>query len=587
MISARRDRRNRRGLPIRLAALVALVAAISGAVALAQSSTPSPELISAAADGSAGNGPSLFPWASEDGRLVVFRSEATNIVADDTDTERDIYIRDRQTGNVALVSRASGAAGVKGNRASFNPRITPDGRFVVFRTNSSNLVPEDTDQLEDIYVRDLQANLTFLVSRASTAIGAKANGGSFNPSISDDGRFVAFRSEATNLAVEDTDPVPDIFVRDLQTNVTSLVSRASGAGVKGSAASEFPVISGNGTRIAFRSESPNLAPEDTDTIEDIFLRDLNSGETVLISRAAGAGAKGNARSTFFVISADGNIVAFDSQSTNLHPDDPDDGAADADVFVRDISTGALDLISRASGSAGAKASSGSSEPAVSADGRYVAFQSAATNLDFDDPDSTLDVYVRDRKTFSTEALSPAIVSPYNRSFEAQIAPDGSLVAFQGDAGTAGSGASVPPSDVFAVEVPKLDKCLGKRPTMVASAGAVTKGTATDDVIVGGPGEELIKAGKGKDLVCSGEGNDTVNSGGSKDEVQSGGGDDEVDGAAGSDRIVGGGGADRLDGGSGSDDLSGGGDKDFLDGSSGKDVCDGGGGKDKLKRCESP
>jgi TolB protein len=208
--------RKRRGGTFAAASAVALVATL-GTIAGAASKPP--ELISRApGDGPAGNGASAFPWVSGDGRLVAFRSEATNLVADDTDTERDIFVRDRRSGQVVLASRASGANGVKGNRASFNPRMSPDGRYVVFRSNANNLVPEDTDQLEDIYVRDLQANETILVSRAPGAVGPKGNGGSFNPSISADGRRVAFRSEATNLSPEDTDAVPDIYVRDLTTN---------------------------------------------------------------------------------------------------------------------------------------------------------------------------------------------------------------------------------------------------------------------------------------------------------------------------------------------------------------------------------
>lgn len=547
-----------------LAASAALVLSVAGGAAAAP--TPPPELISrASGDGPVGNGPSLFPSVSADGRYVAFRSEATNLTPDDPDSERDVFVRDRQSGQVTLVSRASGASGVKGNRASFNPRISADGRYVVFRSNANNLVPEDTDDLEDVYVRDLQENQTILVSRASTPVGPKGNGGSFNASISADGSRVAFRSEATNLSPEDSDPVPDIYVRDLRSNETILVSRASGStGAKGTGTSEFPVISGNGNRVAFRSESPNLSPDDTDTTEDIFLRDLSSSETVLVSRAAGTGPKGNARSTFVSLSADGNTVAFDSQSSNLHPDDT---TPDADVFARDMATGALELVSRASGATGAKGVPGSSEPSVSGDGRLIAFQSAASNLDPDDTDGTLDVYVRDMRTFSTEALSPALVNPYNRSFEAQIAAGGSLVAFQADAGTAGSGASVPPSDVFASRVPRPAKCLGKRATAMAAAGTLTRGTTARDVIVGGDLAEQIKTGRGRDLVCSGAGDDELLTGGDKDKVKAGGG------------------ADRVNAGGGDDKISGNGGKDLLDGAGGVDKCTGGGGKDKLKRCE--
>jgi len=563
--------RTRAGI-VAAATTAAVVAVISGVATAANIGAP--QLISAAPDGSAGNGPSLFPSVSADGRYVAFRSEATNITADDPDSIRDIYVRDLQTGVVTLVSRASGGAGTKGNRDSYNPRISANGRYVVFRSNATNLVPEDTDTLEDIFVRDLQTNETILVSRGPSAAGLKGNAGSFNASISADGRRIAFRSEATNLSPDDTDAVPDIYVRDLNSNDTILVSRASGpTGAKGTGFSEFPIISGDGRRVAFRSESPNLIADDTDTIEDIYVRDLQTSETFLVSRAAGAGAKGNARSTFVSISNDGNLVAFDSQSSNLHPEDT---LPDADVFLRDMVTGEVELISRAPGEFGAKAIPGSSEPSISADGRYVAFQSAATNLDPDDVDSTLDVYLRDRETYSTEALSPALENPYNRSFEAQMAPGGSLIAYQADAGTAGSGASVPPSDVWASVKPKLGKCLGKRVTLVAAADTLTKGTTGNDVILGSDAVEEIKGGKGNDRICAGAGDDVIKGSAGKDKVKGGGG---------ADLVKGNGDPDKLEGNGGKDDLHGGGDDDKLNGGSNKDRCDGAGGDDKLEGCE--
>jgi Tol biopolymer transport system component len=571
----------RRAATLAAASAVAVVAIVGGVSAGA----PSPELISRApGQGPAGNGPSLFPSVSADGRLVAFRSEATNLVPDDTDTERDIFVRDRQSGQVTLVSRASGATGVKGNRASFNPRISADGRFVAFRSNANNLVPEDTDELEDIYVRDLQTNQTILVSRASTAVGPKGNGGSFNPSISADGRRVAFRSEATNLSPEDPDAIPDIYVRDLQSNETILVSRASGpTGAKGAGISEFPMISGDGSRVAFRSESPNLHPDDPDVIEDIFLRDLNAGTTELISRAAGAGPKGNARSTFVSLSANGNTVAFDSLSTNLHPDDVDPAA---DVFARDVSSGALELISRADGAVGAKGDRGSAEPAVSTDGSVIAFHSVATNLDPADPDLELDVFVRDLRTFNTSVLSTAIPNPpYGRSFEPQISGNGKLVAFHSDAGTAGSGNSVPPSDVFAAQVPKAPKCLGKRATALAAAGTLTRGTTGPDVIVGGALAEQVKVGKGRDRVCSGDGEDELVTGGGNDKAKAGGGADLVRSGGGKDNVKAGGAKDRVKAAGGDDKVFGNGARDRLDGGGGDDKCNGGGGRDRLKRCE--
>jgi Tol biopolymer transport system component len=568
----------------------------------APAAAPPPELISRAPGGGPpGNAPSAFPSVSADGRLVAFRSQATNLHPDDTDIQHDIFVRDRQTGQVELVSRASGPSGAKGTVASFNPRISADGRFVAFRSNS-NLVPEDDDRVEDVYVRDLQTDQTILVSRASGHPGEKGNGGSFNPSISADGRRVAFRSASTNLHPEDGDPIFDIYVRDLQTAETILVSRAAGgAGAKGAGASEFPVISGDGNRVAFRSAAPNLHPDDLDTVEDIFLRDLGSGETILVSRAAGGGPKGNARSTFASIDADGTRVAFDSLATNLHPEDTD---GRADVFLHDLAASQLELVSRADGAAGAKGSSGSAEPSISADGRHVAFHSVATNLDPGDPDSVLDAYVRDLETFDTTLLSGAVTGEADgRSYEPMISAQGNLVGFHSEADNLIADDLAGGLDVFAVAVPKPPKCLGKRATAMAAADALTRGTRGRDVIVGSAGNEEVKAGKGRDLVCAGGGDDVIVAGGGKDKVdavggadvvRSGGGGDKVKAGGGTDTVglsggrdnaKGGGGADRIKGVRGADTLRGNGGRDRLDGGSATDTCRGGGGKDRLKRCE--
>src|SRR4051794_27226487 len=136
------------------------------------------------------------------------------------------------TDDLRLVSRADGPTGAKGNDGSTAAALAAGGRFVAFSSNATNLHPEDADAVSDVLVRDLQSGALVLVSRASGAGGAKGNAGSGVPSISADGRYVAFASSATNLVAEDTDAASDVFVRDLLTNTTTLVSRASGAGIK-------------------------------------------------------------------------------------------------------------------------------------------------------------------------------------------------------------------------------------------------------------------------------------------------------------------------------------------------------------------
>jgi hypothetical protein len=241
------------------------------------------------------------------------------------------------SGNLDLVSRASGASGAKGNGLSKVIGISGDGRFVAFSSLATNLSPDDGDATYDSYVRDLQTGTTTLVCRASGADGAKGNGASADGAVSADGRFVAFESGATNLDPDDGDAIFDAYVRDLQTNTTTLVSRASGAsGPKGNADSIVfaNAISSDGRFVAFASRATNLSPDDGDQTSDVFVRDLQTDATTLVSRAAGSsGAKGNGDSYAAYLSGDGRFVAFGSQATNLSADD---GDAITDVFRRDL-----------------------------------------------------------------------------------------------------------------------------------------------------------------------------------------------------------------------------------------------------------
>lgn len=349
--------------------------------------------------GQKGNGNSRYPTVSADGRFVAFTSESTNLSPDDTTTRGDTYVRDLQTGTTILADRATGPTGVKGNGDGFDGMsLSADGRYVAWTTYSNNLDPADTDgSVTDVYVRDLQTDTTTLVDRATGSGGAKANTGSRNPEVSSDGRYVAFDSLATNLSVDDTDTTQDIYVRDLQANTTTLVSRAAGAtGAKGNGASSAPSISADGRYVSFSSQATNLSPDDTNTTTDVYVRDLQANTTTLASRSSGvAGAKGNAGSFYDLdhnLSADGRYVSFISNATNL---DPADTESFPDMYVRDLQANTTALASRADGATGAQANFAVQAPSLSADGRYAAFMSGSTNLVIDDTDTKGDLYVRD------------------------------------------------------------------------------------------------------------------------------------------------------------------------------------------------
>ena len=291
-------------------------------------------------------------------------------MAGDTNNQYDVFVRDVASGTTILVSTDSG--GTQGNRNSLDPSISDDGRYVAFVSQSTNLVAGDADTFQDVYVKDLQTGAITLASVGSS--GVKSNSSSYQPSISGDGRYVAFRSGATNLDPGDTDSFDDIFVRDLVNNTTTLVS-VSTAGSKSDSSSYEPSVSGDGRYVTFTSRATNLDPGDTDSNSDIFVRDLVNNTTTLVSTSSG-GVKSNNPSLEPSISDDGcQSVAFRSGATNLDPGDTD---GIYDIFVRDLVNNTTTLVSTSSG--GVKANSSSSEPSISDDGRYVSFYSFANNL---------------------------------------------------------------------------------------------------------------------------------------------------------------------------------------------------------------
>jgi len=226
--------------------------------------------------GNLGNSFSDTPSISADGRFVAFYSQASNLVPGDTNNNTDIFVRDTLTNTTTRVSVDS--AGNQGNDRSEGASISADGRFVAFQSHASNIVPGDTNLRPDIFVRDRLTNTTTGVSVDSA--GNPANNGAYNPSISADGRFVAFESRASNIVPGDTNRSPDIFVRDTLTNTTTRVSVDS-AGNPGNSSSDSPSISADGRFVAFDSKSSNLVPGDTNNDHDIFVADTSSTPNVI------------------------------------------------------------------------------------------------------------------------------------------------------------------------------------------------------------------------------------------------------------------------------------------------------------------
>ncbi len=334
------------------------------------------------AGGATAGGYSDNPAISSDGRYTAFVSDAPNLVSGDTNNARDVFIYDNQT---LLVRRLSvSQQGREANGASNNPSISGDGRYVAFASDATNLVFGDTNGFTDIFVVD---TITGAITRESvSASGSQSNGASFRPVLSTDGRYIVFESTATNL-VSVAVPVgkTQIYERDRNTGVTTLISQST-AGAAGNGSSLQAVLSSDGRYVAFASDASNLVAGDTNAARDVFLRDVTAGTTIRVSVGpAGVEATGGSSRTP-AITQSGRYIAFASDATNLVPNDTN-GVSDVFVYDRDMATTTRVSVS----SSGAQATDstdatvagsamGSFNPSISADGRYVAFASLADNL---------------------------------------------------------------------------------------------------------------------------------------------------------------------------------------------------------------
>jgi Tol biopolymer transport system component len=384
-----------------------LVFAIGCSVALGASfaaTAATTELVSVVADGSrgagnsglSGTGQTTARTVSGDGRYVVFVSFADTLGPRDGNKKYDVYLRDRKLDRTERIS-APGTVWVNGSSA--RPTITPDGRYVAFQSQATTLVPHDTNGSVDVFVRDRQTGIVERVSVASN--GEQGDADSESPSISSDGRYVAFHSSSTNFAPGTSPSIPQIYVRDRVAGTTTLVS-LNMAGQMGNDGSVNPSISGDGARIAFESGATNLAPGADFGFLNVYVRDRRAGTTVRASHTA-TGDGGNEFSSEPAISLDGRFVAFRTQATDLT-----DGLSGlGDVVVHDLQAGTTERITVAAGG-GPIDGLQTGTPAISRDGRYVAFYTDASNLIGNDTNGQHDVYLRDRQAGTTQRVSVAV-----------------------------------------------------------------------------------------------------------------------------------------------------------------------------------
>ncbi len=336
---------------------------------------------------------SSYPSISSDGRYIVFESNATNLVANDTNNTTDIFLHDTQLSTTTRVSVSP--LGIQVTGESKFPSISIDGRYVFFSSQSTDHVAGDINGRDDTFMRDLQTSTTSLVS-VSTA-GVQANESAVNFSISPNGRYVVFSSSSTNLVSGDTNGFSDIFVRDTQLNTTTRVS-VSTAGVETNDESNtLASISSDGRYVVFQSNATNLVANDTNNASDIFLRDTQLNTTTRVS-VSSMGVEGDAGSYYEKISSDGRYVIFSSDATNLVTGDTN---GSSDTFIYDTQNSTTQRVSLTY--LGAEANNGSYTTLISSDNSLMFFASDATNIVLGDTNNSTDIFL--------VSLTPPISTP--------------------------------------------------------------------------------------------------------------------------------------------------------------------------------
>jgi len=422
--------------------------------------------LSTSSSGSQARDDSSQATVSADGRYLAFVSEAANLVGGDTNAGADVFVRDRITKQTRRMS--VGASGVQANGPSYDPALSADGRYVAFVSEANNLVSGDSNGLADVFLRDRIGGTTTRVSVDSASAPVQANGASYEPAINADGSKVVFTSEAANLVAGDTNDVADVFVRDRTANTTSRVSIATGAaGAQGNGESGQAAVSGSGQLVAFLSRASNLTAGDTNLAFDVFVRDRTANTTTRVS-VAGANTQANKDSWQPALSSDGRYVVFASDATNLSAADSN---GVADIFVRDRTANATTRVSV--DVSGTQSDGPSYNPAISNDGRYVTFDSLAT-LDPVDYNNAWDIYLRDRTGQTTARLSVATATQEANadSLRPVLSADGRYVLFESFATNLVTGDTNNAADIFV-----RDRGVGTSPTYPLSAKAAAMDAA--------------------------------------------------------------------------------------------------------------
>ncbi len=401
--------------------------------------------VSVSSDGTEGDRLTQHAAISEDGRYVAFASNATNFVDGEVTTFTNVYIRDTTLGTTSRIS--NNTLGENANASSAGPAISANGHYVAFYSYASDLVENDTNDTGDVFLYSVTTNT---ITRVSVGLnGTESNGPSlFEIDVSADGRYVVFESNATNLVAGDDNNHQDVFLYDTDTGMTTLISTPMVVLLAGANDDSYnPRLSADGRYIVFDSNATNLVAGDTNNTRDIFIRDMVTQSTSLVSVAL-TGGLANSASSFPDLSADGRYITFLSLSSNLVAGDTNNTA---DIFIRDMSTGTTIRIVPPAGVAGTVEPNGESRRAsISANGRHVSFHSAASNFVVGDDNDERDVFVYDAATSRTVRISVDTLGAQANglSWLSRISDDGLKIAFKSDASNLVTGDTNGVSDVF-------------------------------------------------------------------------------------------------------------------------------------------
>ena len=521
-----------------------------------------------------------------DGRYTAFVSSATNLVPNDTNASLDIFLYDRETDSIARVS--NGVNGAEANGASYYVSINDFSGTVVFTSNASNLVGNDTNGQADIFTSSA-GGLASIISVGLN--GAQSNGGSFNASISGNTQFIAYYSDATNLVAGDTNSNSDIFIYNSATFMTDRI--LGNGGVQANGNSYDPEISTGfdfdiqawGRFVVFRSDATNLvASSDTNGASDVFLYDRDTQNITRISEAAD-GTVGNNSSQDATISGDGRYIVYSSSADNLVSGDTN---SRQDVFVYDRETGLTDLISSGQG---VQSDGDSGNPTISTDGRFVTFDSDATNLVVGATYGVRQIYLHDRQSGETQLVSVLADGTIGDAVSESsfISGNGSYVTYLSLADNLVSGAASSFQQIhYATLANEILGTVNDDDLTGSDLNDIIRGLEGNDnlrgedgndELYGGDGTDFLNGGRDQDILYGGLGNDELYGGHDSDILYGDEGDDIVNGGTGNDTVYGGDGNDDLRDDFGSDTMFGEAGDDEFYGGDGDDIIDGGDGID--------